>query len=435
MPGVLEAENFDRGGQNAGYLEVFGETESSVYRNQPIENVDLQVRSAASGGVTIMEASAGEWLKYTINVPTTGRYNVGVRYASEFRDGTFHFEVDGVDVTGPIQVDSTGNWGVFQTINRRVNLNAGTRVIKIVVDSNSYHPITSTITPVICNFDALIFSAVPYDAENDGRANLTVFRPGNGVWYVSDPAVTGLYDSVHFGLSGDLPVAADYDGDGRPEKAVFRPSGGVWYFLSSANGSFSSVRFGLTGDVPLPADFDGDGRADINLFRPSDGVWHRLSSRTGQYSSFKFGASGDLPALADFDADGRADVAVFRPSTGEWHLLNARNAEYRIVRFGVIGDVPVPADFDGDGRADIAVWRPSDGSWHILSSRNGSYWSVRFGATGDKPMAADFDGDGRDDIAIFRPSNGVWYLMCTTDGLRIYQFGITGDLPTMNRGQ
>jgi hypothetical protein len=58
-----------------------------------------------------------------------------------------------------------------------------------------------------------------------------------------------------FGLSSDVPVAADYDGDGRADLAVFRPSDGVWYRLDSGSGSFVALQFGLNGDRPIPAAF------------------------------------------------------------------------------------------------------------------------------------------------------------------------------------
>ena len=38
--------------------------------------------------------------------------------------------------------------------------------------------------------------------------------------------------------------------------AVFRPSAGIWYVLRSTAG-FAAAHFGLREDLPLQADFDG----------------------------------------------------------------------------------------------------------------------------------------------------------------------------------
>jgi hypothetical protein len=431
LPGILEIENFDRGGESRGYHETFGATESSSYRNQPIEGVDIQARANASGGFTVMESSAGEWLQYTVNVPKTGRFDLGVRYASEFRDGTFHIEIDGQNVTGALTVVATGSWASFQTIYRKVNLTAGRHIVKLAVDSNSVNPQTGTVSSVVCNFDSLIFRSVKNDFDSDGRSNVGVFRPSNGVWYVDSSASGGSYTAVNFGLAGDIPVTADYDGDGQMDTSVFRPSTGVWYFMNSLNLSFGAYAFGTAGDIPAPADFDGDGKTDITIYRPSEGVWYRLNSGSGTFSVYRFGLPGDVPTPADYDGDGRHDTAVYRPSTGTWYLLLSSTGEFQAVRFGVAEDIPVTADFDGDGRSDIAVWRPSNGVWHMLLSKTGAYAGAAFGMFGDRPAAGDYDGDGKDDIAIFRPSTGVWYQLNSQSGLNIFRFGLDGDIPVI----
>jgi hypothetical protein len=45
-------------------------------------------------------------------------------------------------------------------------------------------------------------------------------------------------------------VPLDYDGDGKTDVAVFRPSDGVWYILHSSGG-FYGVQWGNSDDVPI----------------------------------------------------------------------------------------------------------------------------------------------------------------------------------------
>ncbi|MEJ7665423.1 MAG: FG-GAP-like repeat-containing protein [Hymenobacter sp.] len=71
--------------------------------------------------------------------------------------------------------------------------------------------------------------------------------------------------------NSNIRTRFDFDGDGRADISVFRPSDGIWYLNQSTNG-FSATQFGLSTDKITPADYDGDGKTDIAVYR--DGTWY-----------------------------------------------------------------------------------------------------------------------------------------------------------------
>lgn len=263
----------------------------------------------------------------------------------------------------------------------------------------------------------------PFDFDGDGRADISVYRPSEGIWYMmrSQDGFAG----IRFGLSTDRITPADFDGDGKTDVSVYRPSDATWYIQRSRDG-FTASRFGTSEDIPQPGDFNGDGKAEIGVFRPSEGNWYTLDLSTGQFTGIHFGTSEDKPVAGDYDGDGRADFAVYRPSEGIWYILGSQ-VGFTAIRFGIATDKPVPADYDGDGKVDAAVYR--DGDWHIQRSRDG-YLGFHWGLPADKPAPADFDGDGKADPAVYR--EGTWYIQGTTSGFIAMQFGMTGDTAIPN---
>jgi uncharacterized delta-60 repeat protein len=265
----------------------------------------------------------------------------------------------------------------------------------------------------------------PYDFDGDGKADVSLFRPSEGNWYLLQS--TAGFLGFHFGASADKIAPADYDGDGKTDFGVFRPSENTWYIQNSTTG-FTAANFGIAEDIPQSGDFDGDGKAEIALWRPSEGNWYTMNLATGETTGFHFGTSGDKPVVGDYDGDGKMDYAVYRPSEGNWYLMKSTEG-FTAFHFGVAEDLPVAADYDGDGKTDFGVFRPSEGNWYLMKSTEG-FTAFHWGLPTDLPAPADYDGDGKADIAVFR--DGQWYLQQSAAGYTVVNFGLAGDKPAPN---
>ena len=134
LPGTVEAENFDNGGEGVAFHDVTSANEGGQYR---ATGVDIETSVDTGGGFSVGYALPGEWLNYRVNVPTAGTFNLDVRVASNGQGGTFHVEVNGVDKTGPMIIPNTGGWWAWTTIRKTgVSLGAGQQTIRLVMDAN-----------------------------------------------------------------------------------------------------------------------------------------------------------------------------------------------------------------------------------------------------------------------------------------------------------
>jgi hypothetical protein len=282
------------------------------------------------------------------------------------------------------------------------------------------------------------------DYDGDGKADFSVYRPTNNVWY-SLRSLNQSFTSTQFGVATtDTPSPGDYDGDGKGDVCIWRDTDGIFYYLRSSNGTVGAQQFGISGDEPVARQWDGDaaGRTDFAVVRRFNNqlVWYILTNPAtgaGTFSSVQFGLASDYTIPGDYDGDGKFDYAVQRPTSATPNTpaniyIQQTTAGFRQLQYGYGSDFFAPGDYDGDGKTDLCAVRDNGTNltWYILNSLNNNLNAVQFGTPSTDFLAQnDYDGDGKTDVAVWRDSTGVFYSLGSLGVFQAVQFGSSGDVP------
>lgn len=136
IPGTIELEDFDDGGEGVAYHDAEPENQEKAHEPYREGGVDLEWREAASQKYNLGWTRPGEWLIYTVDVKEAGMYRIDSMVACEGEGGTFRLEFDGKDVTGPIRVPDTGGWQNLKPLGHEgVKLAPGVYRMKLILDT------------------------------------------------------------------------------------------------------------------------------------------------------------------------------------------------------------------------------------------------------------------------------------------------------------
>lgn len=136
IPGIIEAENYNKGCVNAAYYDTGDNNFGGAYRT----NTGVDIAVCTEGGYNVGWFVTGEWLNYEVDVQESTEYSFDFRNASNMNGSEIHLELDGTDISGPIYLPSTGGAQTWQTSTiHNINLSEGIQTLKIVVDNGNFN--------------------------------------------------------------------------------------------------------------------------------------------------------------------------------------------------------------------------------------------------------------------------------------------------------
>lgn len=132
LPGTIQAEHYDLGGEGIAYHDTSVGNDGNAFRN---DDVDVQVGSAADNGYNVAYITADEWLEYSVDIQEAGSYNFLVRVAADPAGNPngikFSLELN-QQTLGSYSGPATGGWQNWSEVTvGGVTLNAGPAILRV----------------------------------------------------------------------------------------------------------------------------------------------------------------------------------------------------------------------------------------------------------------------------------------------------------------
>ena len=145
IPGRLEVERYDVGGEGFAYHDEDSKYNSEECTFRTDEAVDLD---NGETGYVLGWTIKGEWTEYTVDVTETDEYTWTAKVASGLDGSSFRLYLDDEDITGNIEVPNTGAWSSYEDITGQTSsIEKGQHVLKLAIEG-SY-----------CNIDYIDFKS------------------------------------------------------------------------------------------------------------------------------------------------------------------------------------------------------------------------------------------------------------------------------------
>ncbi|MGE5497377.1 MAG: carbohydrate-binding protein, partial [Syntrophothermus sp.] len=366
IPGVIEAENFNKCGEGTSYHDADAVNSKGQYRT----DTGVDIESCTDGGYDVTDIQTGEWLGYSVSIDSAGSYMLQARVSSSLSGKSFHLELDGVNVSGPVNVPNTGGAQNWQTVSVQLPvLLPNAKTLRIVMDTEGFSinyiklvlsnksPSIGIISPAVSS--VLIAPAnieIKVDAK-DPDGSISKVEYFNGSTKLGENAAspfTFTWQNVAAGSYQLKAVATDNGGltaadslvikvslpqgpfGGRPHnipgkvEAEYYDVGdeGVAYHDLTAGNKFNIFR---QDNVDIESCLDTDGGYSIGDFQTGEWLGYTANvTQSGVYNIEFRVAAQVLNSMLSLEAEGKTLAAFVVPNTGgfqKWQTVLKRNIQ------------------------------------------------------------------------------------------------------------
>jgi xylan 1,4-beta-xylosidase len=175
VPGKLPAVQYNAGGEGIGYHEE----NPSVSAENILRMDEVELVESSLGGYGLASLETGDWFDYNINVEMDRSYNVNIVYASTGENCRIHFYLDGSDISGDVDLPSTGGNNSWKSaLVKDLSLQGGYHTLRAKVISGSFH---------LYSMEILVADNVDFDETRSFEGTFgTGWKYDDGDWSISN---------------------------------------------------------------------------------------------------------------------------------------------------------------------------------------------------------------------------------------------------------
>lgn len=216
-----------------GHAQIRIEAESAT----TVSGIEFESTSDAGGGQNAGWIDSSDYLVYSVNVPTTGRYRAEYRVASAQGNGQLILGENGNDLAPALSLPNTGGWQNWATVSNEVELSAGTHNLVIWAQNGGW------------NFNWFSLTPLASTTQLPGRLEAEAFAQQSGIETESS-SDSGGGDNIGWIDSGDwldYTVNIAEAGAYTLEARVASESAGGSFSLSANGQQLGNLSFGASG--------------------------------------------------------------------------------------------------------------------------------------------------------------------------------------------
>jgi hypothetical protein len=190
LPGKIEAEEYDIGGQTISFLDLDTANQGSFFRND-----DVDIDTTKDGGYCIGWTESGEWLEYTVSCQQDTVMDIQLRIASTSRTYKLSIKLNNQLLTRTI-IPNTGDYYSWETITiEGIQIPAGENQIVRIEFLDGY-----------MNLDWLNFVVSNPSGVDEAKNNTFTFYPNPSHDYIKFKTTEQVNVEI-FSMQGQLLIA------------------------------------------------------------------------------------------------------------------------------------------------------------------------------------------------------------------------------------